>query len=153
MLALHNLGAKKKVKRRIGRGLGSGRGTYSTRGMKGQRSRSGGKKGLKLKGLRRTLLSSPKFKGMLPRYPSNQPVKISLLEKHFEPNAKITPGVLYEKKLISNLKTPVKILADKEITKPFEVFGCRISKKAEGFLTKAGGKIVEMEDAKAEKKA
>ena len=63
-LALHTIkpfsGSKKKVKR-VGRGLGS-RGTYSGRGQKGQKARSGGKKGLKLMGIRRLLLSTPKIR-------------------------------------------------------------------------------------------
>ena len=58
MLTLHNLKSKKgvrKKKRRLGRGNSSGRGTYCGRGQKGQRSRSGGKKGLKLKGFKQSL--------------------------------------------------------------------------------------------------
>ena len=49
-LALHNLKVNKKAKRkvrRVGRGNASGSGTYSGRGLKGQKARSGGKSGLK----------------------------------------------------------------------------------------------------------
>ena len=56
MLGLHNLkvspGSKTR-KRRVGRGNASGKGNYSGRGMKGQRARSGGKAGLKLKGIKK----------------------------------------------------------------------------------------------------
>jgi len=144
-IGLNNLGDKKVSKRRIGRGNGSGRGTYSTRGLKGQKSRSGSRKGLKLKGFKKTLMSLPKFKGMLPRNPKNQVVLTSVLEKHFEINAKVTPGSLLEKKLIRNLEQPVKVLFDKDVTKAFEVFDCVLSAKARATVEKAGGKIVEVE--------
>jgi large subunit ribosomal protein L15 len=52
-----------KKRKRVGRGNGSGRGTYSGRGQKGQRSRSGGKKGLKVKGLKTFIAQTPKRKG------------------------------------------------------------------------------------------
>ncbi|MFA6254919.1 MAG: hypothetical protein WC675_02675 [Patescibacteria group bacterium] len=52
-LTLHNLKVNKKARKkskRVGRGNASGHGTYSTRGLKGQKSRSGGKGGLKRRG-------------------------------------------------------------------------------------------------------
>jgi len=64
-LRLSNLSSfrDQKPKKRKGRGNASGRGNYSSRGMKGQRSRAGGKKGLKLKGLRQMSRSIPKQRG------------------------------------------------------------------------------------------
>ncbi len=53
----------RKKKKRVGRGNSSGHGTYSGRGIKGQRSRSGGKKGLKLKGLKVFISQVKKAKG------------------------------------------------------------------------------------------
>lgn len=150
-IGLHNLGNKNKSKKRVGRGNGSGRGTYSARGMKGQRSRSGGKKGLKYKGLKKTLLGLPKFKGMLPRNAKNQIVLTSLLEKHFEADSQITPGTLKEKRLIDNLSEPVKILFDKEVSKVFEVFDCALSSKAKLTIEKAGGTIVNIAEKESVK--
>ena len=66
MLTLHNLkrfAKSKKAKERIGRGNASGHGTYATRGLKGQKSRTGGRKGLIKKGLKTTLQRLPKNKG------------------------------------------------------------------------------------------
>ncbi len=54
---------EKNPKKRVGRGNASGKGSYSGRGLKGQRSRSGGKKGLKLRGLRRLSKRLPKLRG------------------------------------------------------------------------------------------
>jgi len=151
-IGLNNLKNKKKKARRFGRGLGSGRGTYSGRGNKGQRSRSGGKKGLKLKGLKRTLLNAPKFKGMKNRFPKAQTVKLSVLDKHFGASDKINPAVLKEKKLISTINKPVKILFDKEITQSYEIFGCAMSQTAKTALEKAGGKYIDLNEQTENKK-
>lgn len=65
-LTLHSLSTKPgstKSVRRVGRGHGSGRGKTSGRGTKGQKSRTGGSKGLKRMGVRRMLLSIPKLRG------------------------------------------------------------------------------------------
>jgi len=51
-----------KKRKRVGRGNSSGHGTYSTRGLKGQKSRSG-VSGLKRLGMRQVLLRTPKYKG------------------------------------------------------------------------------------------
>ncbi len=141
-ISLHNLSNKHRKARRIGRGCGSGRGTYSTRGLKGQKARSGSRKGLKLKGFKKTLMSLPKFKGMLPRNPKNQVVLTSTLEKRFETNSKINPGTLKDLGLIDSATRPVKILFDKEVSKVFEVFECTISGKAKETVEKAGGKVL-----------
>ncbi len=65
MLTLHNLKKSKGItkSKRLGRGNSSGVGTYSTRGMKGQRSRSGGKSGLIARSINSYLLRIPKVKG------------------------------------------------------------------------------------------
>ncbi len=67
MITLSNLQPKigsRHRRKRVGRGNASGHGTYSGRGIKGQRSRSGGKKGLKLKGLRHNIKNFPKLRGL-----------------------------------------------------------------------------------------
>jgi len=84
-LTLHTIkpfsGSKKKVKR-VGRGLGS-TGTYSGRGQKGQRARSGGRGGLKLLGMKRIILATPKLRGFKSPYPKMVAVNIGDLEKKF----------------------------------------------------------------------
>ncbi|MBT5338279.1 50S ribosomal protein L15 [Candidatus Falkowbacteria bacterium] len=145
-LSLHNLTNKKKPKKRLGRGNASGHGTYCCRGLKGQRSRSGGKGGLKLKGFKQNLLNAPKFKGMKRRTASAQVVLLSALDKNFADNEKVGPGALLQKGLIGSISQPVKILVNSskdKISKKLEVFGCAVSKSAESAILKAGGKIVE----------
>jgi len=63
---LHNLIAisKTSCKKRKGRGNASGKGTYASRGLKGQRARSGGRSGLKRRSLMRQLIKkTPKIGG------------------------------------------------------------------------------------------
>jgi len=140
ILRLHNIGKKKKANKRLGRGNASGHGTYSGKGQKGQRARSGGKGGLKLFGFRRTLLSTPKMKGMKPRDKS-QVVLLSTLEKVFANGDKVTPATLLEKKLIRATWPSIKILvgANDKLTKKLDIADCRVSAAAKGLIEKAGG--------------
>ena len=145
-LSLHNLTNKKKPKKRVGRGNASGHGTYCCRGLKGQRSRSGGKGGLKLKGFKQNLLNAPKFKGMKRRTASAQVVLLSALDKNFTDSEKVTPGTLLQKGLIGSITQPVKILVNSSkdtISKKLEIVGCAVSKSAESAIIKTGGKIIE----------
>lgn len=143
-LQIHNIGEKKKHRKLLGRGNSSGHGTTSGKGQKGQNARSG-VSGLKFKGLKKTLLSSPKFKGMKSPRPKAQVVKLTQLEKHFKDGDSITPGVLFEKNLVKFLDEPVKILSDKnEIKIKLEIFGCLISGSAKAAVEKAGGKIIDI---------
>jgi len=148
LLSLHNIGKKKKKRKVVGRGNGSGRGTYSTRGGKGQTARSGGSHGLKLKGFRRLMISAPKFKGMKSKAGKAQVIQTSMLDKYFAEGGLISPETLFEKKLIVSIDKPVKILVNKEIKGKFEIKNCLISANATAMIEKAGGKVVLSEDAK-----
>ena len=81
MLTLKNLKPKKAKKaKRVGRGNASGTGTYAGRGLKGQRSRSGGKGGLKLMGLKQTFSKLPKNKGFTSPHAKLNVINIEDLE-------------------------------------------------------------------------
>ncbi|MFA5188613.1 MAG: 50S ribosomal protein L15 [Patescibacteria group bacterium] len=144
-LNLNNLrpayGAKKK-KKRVGRGDSSGHGTYSTRGAKGQRARSGGKGGLKLKGLKGNILSIPKLGGFRSLRPKLEIVNLQDLEKNFENDDIITAGKLAAKGLIKGTSIGVKILGQGELTKKLIVKTNKISASAKEAVEKAGGKII-----------
>lgn len=149
VLELSNLGAKKKNRKRIGRGNASGHGTYSTRGQKGQRARSGGKKGLKIKGFKQNLLNMPKFKGMKSPRLKAQLIMVSTLEKFFEDNEQVTPGILLKRGLVESMDQAIKILsksADDKLTKKLEITGCGVSASARALIEKAGGKIIEINE-------
>lgn len=130
---------KNKEKKRVGRG--GKKGTYSGRGMKGQKSRAGTGKREPL--IRRVLKRYPKLRGYnnTSRYNVHE-VNIFTLEKHFNDGDKVTPETLLEKKLIErSKKLPVKILGEGEVSKKFNIEGCLISKKAKEAVEKAGGSV------------
>jgi large subunit ribosomal protein L15 len=137
--------AAHKKRKLLGRGNASGHGSYSGKGQKGQRARSGGKGGLKLKGFKQNLLNLPKYKGMKSLNPANQLVATSMLEKVIADGDQITVAYLLEKKLIESGETRVKILFDKPITKKISLSGCRISAKAQAAIESVGGQVLTME--------
>lgn len=145
MLKLDNLksskGAKKERKR-VGRGNSSGHGTYSGRGLKGQKARSG-VSGLKRLGMKSSLLQIPKKRGFKSHKPKNQPVNIADLNSNFKDGQEITPKALLNKGLIKDAQLPVKILGEGELSiKNIVVSGIeKISKSAEEQIKKQGGQI------------
>jgi len=146
-LSLHTIKPAKgstKKRKRVGRGNASGHGTYSGRGQKGQRSRSGGKSGLKRKGMKQILLQTPKLRGFKSDKPKNQPVNLSDLNKNFKDGAKINPNALLKLRLIDTIKEPVKILGKGELKiKNLEFSNVKISKSVEEQIKSSGGKIIE----------
>src|SRR3990167_2958006 len=131
-LSLHSLqpkeGSRPKSKR-VGRGLGS-TGTYSGRGAKGQKARSGGRAGLKLKGLRKMMLSIPKSRGFVG--PSVKPatVNVGAIGKVFENGAVVNPQALEKKGLVSHTNRGVKVLGDGAIGIRVKLEGCKVSAPA-----------------------
>ncbi len=118
MLSLNTLkktkGSSKKIKR-VGRGNASGHGTYSTRGLKGQKSRSG-VSNLKRLGMRKQLLAIPKSRGFKSLKPKNQAISVRVINNNFKDGEIVNPSILAEKKLISSVDKPVKILGKEKLT-------------------------------------
>jgi large subunit ribosomal protein L15 len=132
---------KSKNRKRVGRG--GKRGTYSGRGMKGQKARAGRKIRPEIRDLIKKL---PKLRGCRFKVFKTKPAVLNLadLEKHFENGTEITPGILAKLGLVEKKggKLPaVKILGSGEIKKKLIVEGCRISKAAKEKLEKTGGII------------
>lgn len=145
-LALHTLNPNKKSHRRakyIGRGNGSGHGTYSARGQKGQKARTGSGRGhLQRLGMRPMLLSLPKLGGFKSIIHKPEAINCVDLEKNFQSGEIITPAALLAKKLISTTRFGVKILSKGDLTKKLEIKRCLLSKTALDKIKKAGGKTV-----------
>lgn len=141
---LHNLkparGSQKKRKR-VGRGNASGHGTYSGRGLKGQKSRSGGRKGLKLRGFRKRVLQTPKLGGFKSRRPKMEVVNLGDLEKKFSAGDIVEPRKLIEAGLIRETKNGVKVLGDGELTKKLTVKANHFSKTAKDGIIDLGGSV------------
>jgi len=121
---------KNKTRKRVGRG--GKRGTYSGRGMKGQKSRAGTSKFAPV--IRELIKKYPKLKGYRNRSVQNfAVVNLSLLDKAFKDNETVTPKALYDRGLVRKIKgrvPKVKILGNGELKKKLKIEGCLISKKA-----------------------
>lgn len=118
MLSLNTIKQAKgssKKKKRVGRGNASGHGTYSTRGLKGQKSRSG-VSNLKRLGMKKQLLKIPKVRGFKSQQPKNQVVSVKSINSNFKDNEIVSKTSLFEKKLISSANQPVKILGKEKLT-------------------------------------
>ena len=146
-MQLHKIQPKHKAKKpkRIGRG--GKRGTYSGRGMKGQKSRAGAK----FKPIIRYLIKRyPKLRGYRQKSKTGSQeskvvvLNLAILEKEYKAGEKISPETLFKKRLFRKIKgklPKVKILGNGEITKALVVENCQISKSAKEKIEKAGGKI------------
>jgi large subunit ribosomal protein L15 len=142
-LTLHTIKPAKGARRlhkRVGRGLSKG-GTYSGRGVKGQRARSGGRAGLQLKGIRRIMLSLKKSRGFKSPYDKATVVNVGMIAKSFPDGAKVTPQALLEKGLIPSAGK-VKVLGDGAIAIKVVVEGCLVSAAAKEKIEKAGGSVL-----------
>lgn len=144
MLKLNNLyppqGANKKPKR-VGIGIGSGHGKTSCKGHKGQKARSGGGVRLGFEGGQTPLALRIPKRGF-----NNGPFRkeyaiVNVKDLNvFEDNQVVTPELLLEKGLISEIPDGVKILGDGELNKPLLVRAHAFSKSAIEKIEKAGGK-------------
>lgn len=129
-----------KTKRRVGRGAGTGRGTYSGRGMKGQRARSGGKKGLQKRAIKSVILRLPKHSHQQGVTPKAQVVTLRQLSKAFSAGATITPKTLVKTGLVE-AGVPVKILATGNLQHALNFKNCAVSESAAEKIKDAGGKV------------
>src|SRR4030042_1774404 len=141
-MQIHELKVKtQKPKRRVGRG--GKKGTYSGRGVKGQKSRSGAKVNPIFEGGRSTLIEHlPKMRGFKSIYPKNQIVSLEKISRFFGDGGIVNPVTLREKGLIRKIKIAVKILGSGELTKKITFEKCFISKNAREKIEKSGGKIM-----------
>lgn len=135
--------AKGRKKKRVGRGNGSGTGTYSGRGLKGQKSRSGGSRGLQRLAFKQQLQKVPKLRGFTSLTAKPATVTLSTLERLCEDGTIVTKEFLKKSGAISKPQNGVKIVGTGELTKKITVRGCKLSASATEAITKAGGTIEE----------
>ena len=132
-------GARKRRKR-IGRGDAAGQGSTAGRGMKGQKSRSGKGPKVGFEGgqlpLIKGLPMKRGFNNIFKTYYSL--VKLDALED-FDAGTRVTPELLAERGYIRNVKRPVKVLGDGELTKPLTVVANRFSRSAKAKIEAANG--------------
>ncbi len=146
-------GSRKKRKR-IGRGQGSGHGGTSTRGHKGQGSRSGSGLKRNFEGGQMPLVRRlPKF-GFTPRNRTEYSVvNVAMLQKYVDDkriaDGIVTPEVLYTVGIVSDKRSPVKILGDGDLKASLKVTAHKFSKSAVEKISKAGGTTTEISTTKA----
>jgi large subunit ribosomal protein L15 len=134
-------GAKRRRKR-VGRGNASGHGTYSTRGLKGQKARSGG-------GVRPGFEGGqlPLVRRMARKRGFRNPFKVDYEEVNvgalarFSAGTEVTAQALREARLIRSARRPVKVLGDGDLTVALTVEASSFSKPALAKIEAAGGTI------------
>lgn len=145
VLSLHNLKpaiGSTKTKKRLGRGDASGHGSYSTRGQKGQKSRTGGRNKLKRLGFKKILQKLPKRRGFKSIKSKNQVINLTDLNNHFTDGSIINPVSLLKAELIKSVNLPVKILGLGKLTlKNLEIKDIKVSSSARQHILELGGKI------------
>ena len=136
----------KKRRKRVGRGNGSGHGTYSGRGCKGQKSRAGNNK------------MRPGFEGgqlpLIKRLPQKRgftnifrtEYTVVNLDKLniFESGSEVTPEKLVAMGIVKSIRHPIKILADGDINRPLLVKANKFSTAAKTKIEAVGGQAEEV---------
>ena len=150
-LSLSNLkpAQPRRARKRVGRGLGSGKGRYSGRGIKGQKARAGshtmrpGFEGGQMPiYMRLGKKRGPYSKDAMPVGPHRThtvAVNVRDLERVFDDGAEISPETLVEKGLLKNTRTDVKILGEGDLKKKLSVTAHMFSKTAREKIESAGG--------------
>src|SRR5918996_2584050 len=138
-----------KARKRIGRGLGSGKGRYSGRGIKGQKSRSGshkmrvgfegGQMPIYMRVGKQRGATSKDAMPIGPFRTSTVPVNVRDLERVFADGDTVNVEALVEKGLIKNTRADVKVLGNGELKKKLAVTAHRFSASAREKITAAGG--------------
>ena len=150
----------RRARKRIGRGLGSGKGRYSGRGIKGQKSRAGshamraGFEG----GQMPLAMRIPKLRGntskdAMPVGPFRtytQPVNLRDLDR-FDAGEEVTPESLKAKGLIRSVRKDVKLLGVGELTKKLTIGVHAASASAREKVEAAGGTLTLLKEAKVKK--
>src|SRR6201987_3487861 len=150
----------RKERKRVGRGLGSGKGRYSGRGIKGQKSRAGshamraGFEG----GQMPLTMRIPKLRGSTskdampigPFRTYSQPVNLKDLDR-FEAGEEVTPESLKAKGLIRSVKKDVKLLGVGDLTKKLSISVHSASASAREKVEAAGGTLTLLREPKVRK--
>lgn len=152
-IGLHNLrpnpGSTRDAKR-LGRGKGTGQGKTAGRGHKGYNARSGGGVRPGYEGgqmpvyMRLGKLRGPHMKKSMPIGPFRTywlPVNVGRLAEAFQPGEEVTPEQLVAKRIIKNVRTPVKILGGGDLNVALTVRMHAFSASAKAKIEAAGGKV------------
>ena len=150
----------RKERKRVGRGLGSGKGRYSGRGIKGQKSRAGSHSmGAGFEGGQMPLfMRIPKLRGATskdampigPFRTYTQPVNVGDLDR-FDAGAEVTPEALKAKGLIRTVRKDVKLLGTGDLTNALTISVHAASASAREKVEAAGGTLTLLREPKIRK--
>ena len=134
----------KRPRKRIGRGDGSGHGSYSGRGMKGQNSRSGGGVRPGFEGGQLPLTKAlPSMRGFTNIFRTEYAVVNLDRLGRFPANTEVTPAQMLQAGIIKDLRKPVKVLGRGELDTALVVEAHRFSSTARQKIESAGGTVRE----------
>lgn len=135
----------KKDRKRVGRGNGSGHGTYSGRGLKGQKARSGVNMRPGFEGGQLPIIKSlPRKRGFTNIFKTEYSV-INLDKLNiFESGSEVTPEKIMAARLVKSLQQPIKILAEGDIKHPLVVKAHKFSTAAKAKIEAVGGRVEEV---------
>ena len=139
---LSTIRAPKKAnenKKRVGRGMGSGMGKTSTRGHKGQGSRSGSRQKRGFEGGQMPLHRRLPKRGFTNIFRTEYQV-VNLADLAALGEKEITPEVLRKSRLVKGKNSLIKVLGDGELKGAITVHAHKFSKSAQEKISKAGGK-------------
>lgn len=131
-----------KPAKRVGRGIGSGKGVRCTKGNKGAKARAGGTKKIGFEGGQTPLYRRvPKFRGFKSMKP-NESVTVTtmILEKHFESGDTVTISSLVQKNLVNPKFLGFKVVKKGELSKSLTIVG-KASASAKAMIEDKGGKV------------
>ena len=136
----------RRSRKRVGRGNGS-QGTYSGRGVKGQKARAGGGVRPSFEGgqlpLAKRLPTQRGFVNIFKQYYST--VNLDVLAARFPQESEVTPLAMKEVRLIRGFNLPVKVLGRGEIDRAITITAHKFSTEARRKIEAAGGKAVEIQ--------
>jgi len=137
---------KRRERKRLGRGVGSGQGKTAGKGHKGYFARSGSPRRLGHEGGQTPLLRRIAKRGFSNRYFAADVaiVNLSTLEAAFESGAQVNPAALVEKGLVAKTADAIKILGNGKLTKKLNVEAHRFSKSAEEKILAQGGSVAKI---------
>jgi len=151
----------RKDRKRVGRGLGSGKGRYSGRGIKGQKSRAGshamragfegGQMPLYMRTAKLRGNTSADAMPIGPFRTYTQPVNLRDIDKKFKSGEEVTPETLKERGLIRTTRKDVKLLGVGEVKKKLTITVHAASATAQEKVEKAGGTVTLLREPKPRK--
>ena len=151
---------ERKNRKRVGRGLGSGKGRTAGRGIKGQKSRAGshkmragfegGQMPIYMRTAKKRGNTSKDAMPIGPFRTFSQPVNVASLER-FDAGTEVTPELLKEVGLIRSIRKDVKILGNGELKTNLTVVAHSVSGTAREKIEAAGGSVSLLREPKVKK--